>query len=177
MLTLPCLSLAVALAANTSVARAPSAGAAASAAMSVNVTMRRAMRVLPRWACTACSRNFERGHCTARGASRQCAMLRTPTKGNALLVAEDDRQTGFVAEHDHFRVGTLGQFVRDLDGFPLQQLGADPTRHDRLEVGDALGLHALALGFLTLAVEHEAHALRLLLGLQLFLDGGRQQWR
>src|SRR5919109_3771408 len=120
MLTLPCLSLAVALAANTSVARAPSAGAAASAAMSVNVTMRRAMRVLPRWACTACSRNFERGHCTARGASRQCAMLRTRTKGNALLFAEDDREPGFIAEHHDLRVRALGQLVSDFDGLPLQ---------------------------------------------------------
>jgi hypothetical protein len=35
--------------------------------------------------------------------------------------------------------------------------------------------HALALALLTLAIEHEPHALRLLLGLQLLLDGGGEQ--
>ena len=65
----------------------------------------------------------------------------------------------------------------DLDGLPLQKLCADPPRDDRLEVGDALGLHALAFRFLPLSVEHEPHALGLLLGLQLFLDGGREQRR
>ena len=66
--------------------------------------------------------------------------------------------------------------MRHLDGLPLQQLGTDALGDDGLKVGDALRLDALAVGFLTLAIEHEAHALGLLLGLELLLDGGRQQW-
>ena len=80
-------------------------------------------------------------------------MLRTRTKRNAPLLSPST--TIFV----------LGSWT------------AGGRRDDRLEVGDALGLHALAFRFLPLSVEHEPHALGLLLGLQLFLDGGREQRR
>ena len=88
-------------------------------------------------------------------------MLRTRTKGNALLVAEDDRQTAFVAEHDDLRVAALGQLVGDAT---IAWKSAMPWASTRLR-------------FLPLSVEHEPHALGLLLGLQLFLDGGREQRR
>src|SRR5262249_7070107 len=106
-----------------------------------------------------------------------------PTAGAAasrwarLLVGGGDPQAALVAEESELRVRTLGQLVGHLDRLPLEELGADPPRDDRLKVGDALPLYALALGLLPLAVEHELHPLRLLLGLELFLDRRRQQLR
>src|SRR5438132_10810458 len=87
-----------------------------------------------------------------------------------LLVGEDDGKAALVAEHDDLRVRALRQLVGDLDRLPLQELRADALGDDRLEVRDALGLDALAIRLLPLTVEHEAHPLRLLLGLKLLLD-------
>src|SRR5436190_1322524 len=90
-----------------------------------------------------------------------------PAAPKPLLVAEDDGQTALVAEHDDLRVRALRQLMGDLDRLPLQELRADALGDDRLEVRDALGLDALAIRLLPLTVEHEAHPLRLLLGLKL----------
>src|SRR5438552_810267 len=99
---------------------------------------------------------------------------RTP---KPLLVGEDDGKAALVAQHDDLRVRALRQLVGDLDRLPLQELRADALGDDRLEVRDALSLDALAIRLLPLTVEHEAHPLRLLFGLELLLDGGGQEWR
>ena len=70
----------------------------------------------------------------------------------------------------------LHQLHRRLDALPLEQLVADALADDVLEVLDAGGFDALALGFLLLALQHELHPLRFLLRLLLGLDGVLQRF-
>jgi len=77
-----------------------------------------------------------------------------------------------------FEFGLLaGDLHRRLDPLPVQQRLGDALRDDALEIGDALRLDALALRLLTLLLQHEVHALRVLLGLLLGLDGRLERRR
>jgi hypothetical protein len=61
----------------------------------------------------------------------------------------------------------VAQLLRSL---PSQELLADATGHDILEVGDSLGFDALSLRFLAFLGQNELHALAFLLGPKLFFN-------
>src|SRR6185312_10053266 len=82
------------------------------------------------------------------------AVARRHIDRTAIHVAENDRQAALAAA-DHHDLGVVGarQFERRLDAFPAQIGIGNAARHDVLELADALGLDALALGFLGFAQE------------------------
>jgi hypothetical protein len=74
------------------------------------------------------------------------------------LLRQHQRQSVLgVADDDDLGVGALGQGLRGLNAFPLQELRADSLGHDLLEVMDALGFNPLAVRFLALFLQAEAH--------------------
>ena len=97
----------------------------------------------------------------------------------SLLAAENDREARLgIPDDDDLRIRAARQLFGRFDPLPFEQLRADALRHDPLEVGDALGLDALALGLLLFLLQHEFHLLRLLLAPQLLLDGvGHDGWQ
>src|SRR5262245_11411971 len=70
------------------------------------------------------------------------------------LASEDQRQAVLPgSDHHHLRVRALREVLGGFDALPAQQLLADAGGDDALEVRDADGLDALALGLLALAVQ------------------------
>src|SRR5207237_1045329 len=63
---------------------------------------------------------------------------------------------GIANNHD-LSVLAVGEFLSRLNAFPGQQLLADARSHRLLEVADALGLNALAVGFLLFFLQAEGH--------------------
>merc|ERR1711998_761624 len=94
----------------------------------------------------------------------EVSMLCSPQ--TSLAAAHDQRQPAVLGRADDDHLCVLG--ARELDGrldaLPPQRLLVDAFRHDLLEVCNALGLDALALGLL-------------LLLLQLALNGAGQRHR
>src|SRR4029077_4450706 len=94
-----------------------------------------------------------------------------------LLRPEKQRQPGLAAaHHDDLRVRRRGELLGGLDALPLEELLADPLRDDLLEIGDALRLYTLALGFLLLLGQHVLHLHRFLLGALLGFDRRLQRF-
>src|SRR5258708_34783760 len=84
------------------------------------------------------------------------------------LLPQNQRQSILVvANDDDLSVYALGKIFRGLDSLPFQELRADALRDDLLEVANALGFNALALGFLRFLLQAEVHGQRFLLGLLL----------
>src|SRR5262249_32282664 len=98
--------------------------------------------------------------CTDRALSRCFCGVLTALEQSALfgLAAQDDREPALrISDHHHLGVGRQRELLGGLDALPLEEILADARGHDPLEVGDALGLDPLALGFLLLLLEDELH--------------------
>ena len=92
------------------------------------------------------------------GASPPGCRRRRIRRDRRVDVAEDDRQAVLAAADDHdLGVGRLRELQRRFDAAPAHIGIRNALGHGLLEVADAVRLDLLALRFLLLAVDAEAH--------------------
>src|SRR5450755_1893050 len=97
---------------------------------------------------------------------------------NTSLLPQNQRQPILaVANYNHFSVRALGQALGRFNALPFQQLRTDPLGHNLLEVANAGGFNAFALGLLRFLLQAEVHGQCFLLGLLFRFDGRFQRGR